>query len=421
VDRWWRCFGDDTLDRLIERSLAENLTLRTAWNRLAQAEATARREGASAYPSASLSSGAQVAYRHTGNTTTDGTSTDFSLGAAASYEIDLWGRVRASAEAARFDARASEEDVRTAAITLSSQVAATWFRLAKQAGEIALLQRQLRSNEDMLELVTLRFHQGQSTAQDVLRQQQIVEARRGDIARAEASSAVLENRLAVLLGQNPGGSIPRPALPLPALPPLPSTGVPAELIQRRPDIRKAHAEVLAADRRTAAAIADRFPRITLSAGGSTSGEAVTDLFSNWFTSLAGNLAMPLVDGGRRRAEVDRTRAAASASLNSYGQAVLTAVAEVEDALVTERRQQEYVHSLQQQVSLAARVIERTRDNYLQGVTDYTRVLDAQQTHQALEITYLGAQLALIENRITLYRALSGGWELARPEIPSRPQ
>ncbi|HQI75647.1 MAG TPA: TolC family protein, partial [Candidatus Latescibacteria bacterium] len=190
--------------------------------------------------------------------------------------------------------------------------------------------------------------------------------------------------------------------------------VPADLIRRRPDVRKAYFEVMAADRRTAAAIADRFPRITLSAGANTSAESVTDLFSNWLASLAANVAMPLVDGGRRKAEVERTRAATSASLTAYGQTVLDALAEVENAIATERRQQEYVTSLRQQLSLAAEVINRARDNYLQGVTEYTRVLEAQQTHQALEISYLGAQLALIENRIALYRALSGGWELTRP-------
>ena len=421
VDRWWQSFDDAALDAAVEQSLAGNLPLRATWFRLAQAEAAARRDGAGVYPTAGLSAGAGVVQTHKGNPATDGTSADLSLGAAASYEIDLWGRVGATADAAQLDARASAEDVRTAAITLSAQVATTWFRIAKQQGETAILRRQLQSNEEMLELVTLRFRQGQSKAEDVLRQRQIVEARRGEIARGEANRAVLENRFAVLLGQNPGTEIARPGEALPSLPALPSTGVPADLIQRRPDTRKAELEVLAADRRAAAALAERFPRVTISAGVTTSGEAVTDLFSNWVASLASNLALPLVDGGRRAAEVDRTRAATSASLNAYGAVVLTAVAEVEDALATEQRQQEYVNSLRQQLSLAAEVIERTRDNYLQGVTDYTRVLDAQQTYQALEITLLSAQLALIENRISLYRALSGGWDMTRPDTTAAPR
>ncbi|HOS65762.1 MAG TPA: TolC family protein [Candidatus Latescibacteria bacterium] len=414
ADRWWQSFGDAALNEAVERSLADNLSLRGAWFRLAQAEAAARREGAGAYPNMSLSAGAELTRQHTGNVATNGTDTEFSLGAAASYEVDLWGRVRAASDASLLDARASAEDVRTAAVTLSAQVATTWFRISRQEAETAVLRRQLRSNEEMLELVTFRFQQGQSKAEDVLRQRQAVEARRGDIARGEANRTVLCNRLAVLLGQNPGTSAFRPTPDLPDLPPMPAAGVPADLIRRRPDVRKAYFEVMAADRRTAAAIADRFPRITLSAGANTSAESVTDLFSNWLASLAANVAMPLVDGGRRKAEVERTRAATSASLTAYGQTVLDALAEVENAIATERRQQEYVTSLRQQLSLAAEVINRARDNYLQGVTEYTRVLEAQQTHQALEISYLGAQLALIENRIALYRALSGGWELTRP-------
>jgi NodT family efflux transporter outer membrane factor (OMF) lipoprotein len=370
------------------------------------------------YPNASLSSGAKVTQEHSGNAATDGRSTDLSLGVAASYEIDLWGRVRASRDAANLDARSMGEDVRTAAVTLSAQVATTWYGLVRQRGEIAILQRQLRSNEEMLELVMLRFHQGQSKAEDVLRQRQIVEARRGDIARAQANSSVLQHRLAILLGQNPSVEVAQPSTNLAALPPLPSTGVPAELIQRRPDTRRAYFDVLAADRRVAAAVADRFPRLSITAEAATSGGAVTDLFSNWLASLAGNLTMPLVDGGRRIAEVERARAATSASLSNYGQVVLNALGEVEDALITEQRQAEYVASLAQQLSLAGSVIERSRDNYLQGVTEYTRVLDAQQTHQALEITYLGARATQIENRIALYRALSGGWAMTHPETSS---
>ena len=418
-DRWWQDLEDTTLNMLVERALENNLTLRSAWDRLTQAEASARREGASLVPTLSVSASAAVSEQRTGNGATSGNggSTDLSLGLASSYELDLWGRVRASRDAAVFDARATGEDLRTAAITLSSQVATTWYRLVQQQGQIELLERQLRSNEEMLGLVMLRFRQGQTRAEDVLQQRQIVESRRGDIARARSSATVLQHQLAILLGHSPTDNVVEPSTHLVRLPPWPETGVPAELIQRRPDTRRAYYEVLAADRRVAAAVADRFPKISITAQANTPGEGVRGLFDSWLASLAGNLTMPLIDGGRRRAEVERTRAVVSASLHSYGQVVLNALTEVEDALAREQRQAEYIASLERQLELAAGVIERSKDNYMKGVTDYIRVLNAQQTYQTLESTYLDARGTQIETRIALYRALSGGWAMARPEEP----
>jgi len=411
-DRWWQSLEDSTLNMLVERALENNLTFRTAWDRLAQAEAIARREKASLVPTLNLSASAEGTEQRAEN---GGGSMDFPLGLASSYELDLWGRIRASRDAVAFDARATGEDLRTAAITLSAQVATTWYRLVQQYGQIELLEHQLRSNEEVLELVTLRFRQGQTKAEDVLQQRQIVESRRGEIARARSSATVLHHQLAILLGQIPTANVVEPSTHLVRLPPLPATGVPAELLQRRPDTRRAYYEVLAADRRVAAAVAERFPKIGITAQASTSGGEVRSLFDNWLASLAGSLTMPLIDGGRRRAEVERTRAVVSASLHAYGQVVLNALTEVEDALAQEQRQAEYIASLERQLELAAGVIERSKDNYMKGITDYIRVLNAQQTYQELERTYLDARATQIETRIALYRALSGGWAMTRPE------
>jgi outer membrane protein TolC len=187
------------------------------------------------------------------------------------------------------------------------------------------------------------------------------------------------------------------------------------LIQDRPDIRSAYYAVLSADSDLAAALANRFPRLSLTAEAEISGEHSRDLFDNWLATLASNLAAPLIDGGTRKAEVDRTRSAVSEALHTYGQTILDALSEVEDALAKERHQRDFIQSLETQLKLAGQVSDRMRDRYLQGTVDYQRVLDALLSQQTLEQSVLSARRDLVQDRIDLCRALGTGWELERPE------
>jgi NodT family efflux transporter outer membrane factor (OMF) lipoprotein len=410
-ERWWRAFDDDALAGLIDRALEGNLSLQSSWDRLEQARAVARRAGADLYPSLDGEARAsETRGRQDGLTRTR---ENYSLGIAAGYEADLWGRIRSSRDAAALDALASAEDLQAAALTLSSRVAATWYQLIEQYGQTRLLQDQLDINDKVLELITLRFRTGRVGIADVLQQRQLVESNRGEIARAEARAEVLEHQLAILLGAPPMGEVVPAEAAFGTFPPLPETGLPAELIRSRPDVRSAWHSLQAADHRVAAAIADRFPRLSLSAGLDTSGGEVRDLFDNWLASLAANLVGPIVDGGLRRAEVDRTRAVAAEALHSYGQTVLESLGEVEDALSREQWQKVYIDSLDRQLELAERAIERVRDRYINGAVDYQRVLDALLSYQSLQRTRLTALRELFEFRIDLYRALGGGWEMER--------
>lgn len=421
-DKWWTSFEDPVLDALIKRALAGNLGLRSTWARLTQAEATARKIGADLYPTLDIDTGVEGSKKRSRASATSAkvwsmdTSSEFSLGLSSSYEIDLWGRVRATADASTLDAQATAEDVRTAALTLSAEVATTWFTLVEEYGQIDLLESQLRTNEQVLELLEFRFRRGQVNATDVLQQQQLVESRRGDLATVRAGAAVLRNALSILLGDAPGmGDIPR-VNDLTLLPPLPATGLPADLVRRRPDVRKAHTQLMAADRRLGAAIANRYPKLSLTAGVSSSAEYTRDLFDNWLATLAANLAAPLFDGGERKAEVARTKAVVEEYLNDYGQTVLDALGEVEDALVEESQQRTYLGSLEQQMNISDKVIQRMRDRYLSGSVNYISVLDALLTHQNLERTHLTARRQLIEFRIDLCRALGGGWQMDPPAV-----
>ena len=419
-DKWWESFDDPVLDELIEKALAANLTVKSAWERLAQAEATAKKAGVDLLPTLDADVGAtgtrqKKAVSSTSDRNVIENTPEFSLGLTSSYEIDLWGAIRSTRDAARYDVDASEEDLKTAAITLSAEIAATWYELVEKYGQIDLIGEQIDTNEKVLELTTLRFRRGQVTATDVLQQRQLVESNQGDLILARSQARVIEHELAVLLGVAPGTLEIPTVNALVTLPPLPATGIPADLVRRRPDVRKAHFDVLAADRRTAAAIADRFPQLTMTASVSTSAAYVHSLFETWIASLAANLVAPLFDAGERKAEVERTRAVTAEALNDYGQAVLESLKEVEDALVEENSQRRYIASLEKQIDLAGQAADRARDTYIGGGTDFLRVLDALLTDQSLERSYLEAQRQLIRYRIDLCKALGGGWQMTRPE------
>ncbi len=408
-ERWWTSFGDAGLDALLEEALRGNFSLRMAWDRLDQARAVAARSGASLWPGLDGAAGVDrtATNRNTGVT-------EFSLGLAASYEVDLWGRVRSTQDAVALDVSATQQDLQSAAITLAADIVRTWFRLVEKRGQLRLLGEQIETNEKSLKVITLRFRNGRVGATDVLQQQQLVEATRGERVLVESGIKVLEHQLAVLIGRTPGSLkvIVPPALP--QLPRLPQAGLPAKWIRRRPDVQAAEIRVRAADQRVAAAIADRFPRLSLTVNASTSAERVRYLFDNWLASIAANLAAPLFDAGQRRAEVERTKAVVSERLNAYGRAVLTSLREVEDALSQEAKQAEYVKSLHEQLKLSSKAKDQTLDNYSKGTIDFTRYLTTLLSHQRLQRSYLQAQRDLVLFRIDLYRALAGGWRLPRP-------
>jgi len=414
---WWESFGDATLDRLVEQSLAQNFSLQSVWARLDQAAAVARIANAELYPSLDAEGSAARNWAHNDRGTTGNS---YTVGAMAGYELDLWGRIDASSKAATLDRRASEAELTAAAITLTAEVASTWYQLVEQYGQQALVSSQLETNSRVLELITLRFRRGKIGATDVLQQRQLVESNRGELVNVRSLIGVLEHRLAILLGATPDSRATEPQQQLISLPPLPETGIPVELVQRRPDLRQGFYQLQAADQRTAAAVADRFPRISLLASTDTAASEVDDLFNHWLSNLTGNLVAPVIDGGRRRAEVDRTRAVAEQSLNDYRQQLLDALGEVEDALLRERQQRAFIDSLDKQLALSRQVIGRVRDSYIYGVVDYLRVLDVLLTNQNLERNRLTAQRELIDNRIELCRALAGGWTLERPAAAGAP-
>jgi outer membrane protein TolC len=218
------------------------------------------------------------------------------------------------------------------------------------------------------------------------------------------------------MGRPPQQEVDYPFRELPGVPPLPETGIPVELIRRRPDVQTAFNLLQAADRELAAAISNRYPRVSFSLSYSTAVNDTDKLFKDWAYSLAGNLLAPIFYGGELKAEVNRTEAVKQQRLYEYGQTVLIAFQEVEDALIQEEKQIESIQLIEEQVQLARQTIDQLRLEYLNGLSDYLDVLTALDQEQELRRDLLSAKLTLLEYRIALYRALAGGFETERENM-----
>ncbi len=407
--RWWTAFGYPELNTLVDSALRSNFNLMTAWQRLREAQAVADRASSGLFPQleASLtgeSNRLQTQFQE---------SQILRLGLSSQYEIDLWGRINSNIEAQRYRADASLADYRTAALSLSAEVVRTWFSLMEAHGQLELVNQQISTNEKVLKLLRARFGIGQIRSADILRQRQLLESTREQKISVESRIRLLEHRLSVLLGRPPQKSMNYIQDSLPELPPMPETGIPSELVRRRPDIRSAYNLLQAADREVAAAISNRFPRISLSASLSTADLNGENLFEDWGRSLAGNMLAPLFYGGQLSAEVDRTQAVKKQRLYQYAQSILTAFREVEDALAQEKKQREKIQSIRNQLKIARQAYEQLRIEYFNGMGNYLDVLTALDEEQQLRRNLLSAKMVLLEYRIALYRSLAGGFQTAR--------
>jgi NodT family efflux transporter outer membrane factor (OMF) lipoprotein len=409
-DAWWRSFDDATLDRLEATALADNFSLESSWQRLQQAEKVVERTASGLLPSVDASSSAEL-FRGTGFNGGNPSTEQFGIGLSAGYEVDLWGRIRSQVDAERMRARGRLADYRAAALTVSAEVAQTWYALVAARAQVGLIREQIDTNEKVSRQLKVRLGEGQGRSVDVLRQLQLVRESREQLAGAEAEVGVLENRLQVLLGRAPGKGIPHGDFP--RFPATPATGVPASLIRRRPDVLRAYYEVRAANADLATAISNRFPRLSLGLTATSDENNFTRIIDDWLGTLSADLLAPLVDGGRRVAELERVEARRAELLADYRQAVLVALREVEDALVRERGQQTRLNELERQLELSRRSYSQLLKEYLNGNGGFIDVLTAMSGQQQIERDRIVARRDLFAVRIGLHRALAGGFSTPR--------
>ncbi len=405
-DRWWAVYNDQDLNALIDSALYSNFNLKSAWENLRAARLVVDRESSAFYPSVDASLQGGIDYPQPDYVGGE----SFRFGLRSEYEVDLWGRIRSSIEAEQYRARATWFDYQSTALMLSSEIVSTWFELAEAINQLELLTDQMKVNEQMLRLLRARLGSGLIRSVDVLRQKQLLESNYGQQLQVESDIAVLEHELNLLLGRFPRSEID--ALPdsLPVLPPLPETGIPADLVMRRPDVQIAYNRLMAADRDLASAISSKYPRFSLVASTSVRANNLSQLFEDWAYSLAGNLLAPIFRGGALNAEANRAEAVKNQLLYDYAQSVLIALREVEDALVRETIQLERIHSLSEQANLAEKAYRQLRLEYFNGMANYIDVLTALNQEQQLRRDLLFEKRIMLMIRTSLYRSLAGGFE-----------
>ena len=416
LGKWWHAFGEQELNALVEQALTGNLTLAQARARLEQARAEAVVQGAARVPDLRVEGGASAARQRVplgdGAETTQ-TRESYAIGLASAYELDLWGRVRSVAEAAAFQRDASDEDLEAAAISVAAEAVLRWVALVGQRQKLDLLAKQLAANRHVLELTELRFRQSQATAVDVFQQREAVARTQSLVPLEEAREQTLLHEIALLTGRAPRANIAAARRSLPDPGPLPDTGLPVELLARRPDVRAAELRLSSADWRLSAARADRLPTMRLTGVAQYSDQQLSSLFDDWIGSLAASITGPLFDAGRRGAEVDRARAVVDERLAAYRLVVLEAFREVEDALVQERKQTEYAAALSAQLEASRLTYQEALARYRNGLTDFLPVLTAESGMQAAERNLVQAEVDRLRFRVALLRALGGAW----PEEP----
>jgi outer membrane protein, multidrug efflux system len=421
-DRWWQSFGDPKLDRLIAETLAGNLQLRAAWSRVRQARSLVRQAGAAQFPQLDLT--AQAARARQRFEITEGMVftpevNSFQLSGAAAYEVDLWKRIGNTKAAAALDVLAVRDDAEAVAMSLAAEVAEAYFDIVATKAQQQVLQQQQQINDTFLELTLLRFRQGTATALDVFQQRQQALATRAQIEAADGVLRTSGARLAVLRGGDPADRawIEEAPAELPDPRVTPAVGVPGDLLVR-PDVRAARRRAEAADYRVAVAIADRLPALRIGGSGGFASSRLLDLFDGIIFNIFAQVTQSIFDGGRRAAEVERNRDVVDERLYQLAHALVSAVAEVDQALADETTRRIEIATFGERRKLAGDTLTEAREFYANGQVDYLTVLTALASVQSLELQELGARRALVSARIRLCRALGGSWT-NRLAVPAR--
>lgn len=400
---WWQGFASGELSQLVERARRNNQDLAAAAARVLQAEAQARAAGASLLPGVSLDAGAS---RQEG----DVSRTSLSAGLSASYEIDFWGRNRASRAASEASLLATRFDRETLALTVTSSVTRSYLQLLSLRDRLRVAQLNLDNAERVLALTEVRVRNGAASPLELAQQRSQVAQQRASLAPLRQQERETLLTLATLLGeplvnvQVEGQTLTE--LTLPEV----SPGLPSELLQRRPDIRRSEAQLAAAEANLAAARAALFPSVRLSASLAQQGSSLSGLLdANPVASLGSSLLYTIFDGGRLRAERDLAEARQLELVENYRGAVLSALADVESALEAVARTEER-RRLQEDVLAETELALRLAEvRYREGAADLLTVLDAQRSHFQAQDQALQIRLAAFEARLDLFMALGGGW------------
>jgi len=430
---WWSSFHDPELNSLIERAVSRNLDLKLALERVQEARAarsiarsgyfpsvdatassTRNRQRVIAAPSGPRTSPAFVPIEYN----------NFQGALGASWEVDVFGGVRRGVRAATADVLAAEENRRDVRVILLGDVGRVYAQLRGFQRRLEIANKNIKTQQDTLDLTTARAKAGLATELDVSRAAAQLESTKAVVPTLLSGIDVSIHRLSVLLGEEPGalrGELEK-TNPIPSAGPGVEVGLPSDLLKRRPDIRRAEAQLAAATARIGEAKADLFPRFVLTG---TAGRQATQLHDltlgagNFFSAGPG-ISLPLFTGGRVRSNIAVQSSRQRAALISYQSAILNALEEVQNALVNYSQEQERRDRLNQAVEQSQLAVDLATEQYRAGLVDFLSVLEAQRELYANEDQLVQSQTSVTTNLVGLYRALGGGWSVGRVVPTNKP-
>ncbi len=434
---WIASFSSPDLAAFVDRVLADNKGLKAARSRLEVAESNARIIGADLYPQLQGGFSAQRDLQNfiglplpgaDPNSVLSSRSNRFGLSLNLSWEIDLWGRIRAAKRAAIAEFEASDFDRATAELSLAGQAAKTWFTLAEAHDQVALARSAIATFTETETAIRERFERGlvengQSTASQLLLASGDVAVARERLAARQELEGRASRLLEILAGTYPAGKAGASAL-LPELPGKVPTGLPATLLDRRPDLAAAERRIAAADQRLLEAKRALLPAISLTGSFGSASDDIGDLLSGDFSiwSVAGNAVQPIFQGGRLRANIDRRGSELELAATEFEKTALTAFGEVENALAAETFLTRRVDALAESSRLALEAYRRSLEEFELGTGDVLTVLAAQQRLFTSRSQGLAVRRERLENRVDLYLALGGSFRpiVAPPEKTVEP-
>ena len=421
ADNWWRSLGTARLDSLVAQALAHNYDLKAAGARLEMAQAQAKAIGAPLMPQVDASgSGSRrkqkfVGFPIPGDTgqALSTTSSYFGVNLNLSWELDLWGRLRADAQAALAEWQASAADLRGARLSLIAQTARAYFAAVEAGHQVELASASVENYRLSTEQIEIRYRRGLRSSLDVHLSRSSLAAAQATLAQRRQVRDMSLRQLEVLLGHYPDARIAVEA-ELPSInDPIPA-GLPADLIARRPDLQAAERRLAAAERRVASARRALLPSIRLTSSGGRLSSALDELlggdFSVW--NLVGNITQPLLQGGRLRAGVDQAASETEAALFAYAQSALRAYSEVEGRLQAAGFLAEQQQALSTAVAEALAARNLAEDRYTRGLSDLITLLESQRRAFDAESRLLSLRRQRLDIRIDLHLALGGGFVYA---------
>jgi multidrug efflux system outer membrane protein len=412
---WWQQFQDPVLDQLVADALAHNLSVQIAAANVEQAAAVLTQSKAPLYPQVGYSADASRGRGSTTNaqpipSSVPNPQTSYQVLAGASWELDLWGRIRRLSEAARAELFATQEARRGVVLSLVSAVATSYVQLRALDEQLVIAQRTKDTYGESVRLFELQHEHGVASRMTVEQARTQYETAAAAVPAIESAIAQTENALSLLLGRNPG-PIPR-GLSITALtlPPVPS-GIPSQVLEQRPDVRQAEQALVAANARIGAAKALYFPTISLTGAYGTGSAELSNLFKGpsktW--SYAGSIVGPIFTGGATRAGVRQAEAGRKAAELGYVAAIQGAFADVDDALVSRQKLAEQLDAQGRLVTAAREYARLAQLQFEGGVAPYMTVLQAEQQLFPAELDEAQRRADLFASTVNVYKAMGGGW------------